>query len=248
MPYVHRYVEAGCTVEHRKMHTYRVHTKGVKRKPHTGSTSEAQAKVNERVAEENLRWLLNANFGYKDLHLVLHYFDKERTFEQCRKDLSLFLAKLRRVCRKKDIELKYIAVTETKRMTNIHHHIILKRMDTELLQEIWEQIPGSGGTSFRPLDRRGNHYKLASYLIKESRSTMQRYKDLGIRGKRYSASQNLAKPKVRYEKCAANSWRDEPRPRKGAQLYKFDDGATYRSGYHEESGYPFQEYFEVFLE
>lgn len=246
MPYVHRIVKAGCVVEHRKEHTFRVHSKGVHREPHSGTTSETQAKINERIAEEQLRWALNANFGYKDLHLVLHYFDKERSLEQCRKDLTLFLRKMRRKCKAMGIEFKYIAVTETKRMTNIHHHIIMQRMAPEIAQEIWESIPGTGGTSFRPLDRRGNHYKLASYLIKESRSTMQRYKELGIRGKRFSTSQKLIRPVPVYEKSTANAWREEPKPRKGAQLYKFDDGATTRTGYHEVSGYPYQEYFEVF--
>ena len=31
-------------------------------------------------------------------------------------------------------------------------------------------------------------------------------------------------------------------------LYMFDDGSTTRSGWHEISGYPYQEYFEVFNE
>ena len=60
MAYVHRRVKAGRTIEHRKMQSYRIHTKGVQRGPNHGTTSEKQAKVNERVAEEHLRWDLNA--------------------------------------------------------------------------------------------------------------------------------------------------------------------------------------------
>lgn len=248
MPYVHRIVRAGNTVEHKRMYTCRIHTKGAPRRPNEKKTSEAQAKVNERKAEEQLRWMLNANFGHQDIHLVLHYADKERQLQDCREDLSKFLAQLRKECRRAGRPLKYIAVTETKRMTNIHHHIILKKMDISILQEIWERIEGSGGISMRPLDRRGNHYKLASYLVKESRSTMERYRELGIRGKRYSASQNLERPKPVYEKCKAKTWKDDPKPKKGAQLYKFDDGSTVKTGYNETSGYPFLEYIEVFNE
>ncbi len=40
MPYVHRMVQAGRTVEHRKMQSFRVHTKGVKRGPNKGTTTE----------------------------------------------------------------------------------------------------------------------------------------------------------------------------------------------------------------
>ena len=50
MPYVHRMVQAGRTVEHRKMQSFRVHTKGVKRGPNKGTTTEKQARINERVA------------------------------------------------------------------------------------------------------------------------------------------------------------------------------------------------------
>jgi hypothetical protein len=248
MAYVHRQVEAGQTVEHKKMQSFRVHTKGVQRQPNHGHTSDKQAKINERATEERLRWKLNANFGYRDLHAVLHYFDKERTLEQCREDLALFLKRLRRLCKKKGIPLKYIAVTETKRMTNIHHHVIINRMDAEIIAEAWEGVEGGGGISFRPLDRRGNHYKLAAYLMKESRATMERYKEAGRRGKRYSASQNLLEPKITYTVVSAASWRKDPKAHKGAILYKFDDGSTCKSGWHEISGYPFQEYFEVFNE
>lgn len=65
MAYVHRRVKAGRTIEHRKMQSYRIHTKGVQRGPNHGTTSEKQAKVNERVAEEHLRWDLNANFDHR---------------------------------------------------------------------------------------------------------------------------------------------------------------------------------------
>ena len=82
MPYVHRMVQAGRTVENRKMQSFRVHTKGVKRGPNKGTTTEKQARINERVAEEHLRWDLNANFDHRDLHAVLHYYDKDTTFEE----------------------------------------------------------------------------------------------------------------------------------------------------------------------
>ena len=78
---------------------------------------------------------------------------------------------------------------------------------------------------------------------------MRRYREeLGIRGKRYTKSQNMVKPTVTYEKVPASSWKKEPTARQGAYRYKFDDGSTSRSGWHEMTGYPYQEYFEVFNE
>ena len=249
MAYVHRVVKAGPCVEHKKMQSFRVHTKGVKRGPNIGHTTAKQERINEKAAEERLRWKINANFGHRDLHAVLHYYDKGRTFEQCIEDRKLFLKRLRRICQRRGITFKYIVVTETKRMTNPHHHVIISKMDPEIILEAWEGVAeGGGNVSFQPMDRRGNHYKLASYLMKESRSTMERFKELGIKGKRFSASQNMAEPVVTYTVVSSSSWRKDPKARKGAVLYKFDDGSTCRSGWHEISGYPHQEYFEIFNE
>ena len=140
-------------------------------------------------------------------------------------------------------------VIETKRMTNPHIHVIISRMDPEIIGDAWEEVPrGGGGISFKPPGRRGNHAKLAAYLMKESRSTMEKYREIGKRGKRYSKTQNMDKPVITYKVVSSSSWRKEPKARKGAVLYKFDDGSTCRSGWHEISGYPYQEYFEIFNE
>lgn len=178
MAYVHRRVVAGQTVEHRKMQSYRVHTKGVKRGPNKGTTTEKQAKINERVAEEHLRWDINANFKHKDLHAVLHYsfLDKPTTLRQILDDKAEFLKILRKLCRKHKVKPKVLVVIETKSMTNPHLHVIISRIDTEIIQDAWEAVPPQGGyISFQSLDNRGNHYKLAHYLVKESRDTMRRY-------------------------------------------------------------------------
>ena len=142
MAYVHRVVKAGPCVEHKKMQSFRVHTKGVKRGPNIGHTTAKQERINEKAAEERLRWKINANFGHRDLHAVLHYYDKGRTFEQCIEDRKLFLKRLRRICQRRGITFKYIVVTETKRMTNPHHHVIISKMDPEIILEAWE---GRGG-------------------------------------------------------------------------------------------------------
>jgi len=48
MAYVHRVVKAGPCVEHKKMQSFRVHTKGVKRGPNTGHTTAKQERINEK--------------------------------------------------------------------------------------------------------------------------------------------------------------------------------------------------------
>lgn len=81
MPYCKRTVIAGSVIEHKKMMTPRVHSKGVTRKPNHAKTGDAQARCNERKSEENLRWTINANYKAGDYHVVLHYFDKNRELD-----------------------------------------------------------------------------------------------------------------------------------------------------------------------
>ena len=77
---------------------------------------------------------------------------------------------------------------------------------------------------------------------------MERMKELGKRGSRYACSHNLKKPEIRIRVVAADNWRKEPKAAKGAYLYKDDDGQTVRSGVSDVTGYPWQEYYEIFEE
>ena len=135
MPYVHRTVVCGETVEHRKMYSSRVHSKEVKPRKRSSEkeTSKCQERINERVAEEHLRWLINCNYHYGDFHLVLHYWCKTITLEQAERDRAAFFRELRKAYAKEGKRLKYIAVLETKHMTNVHHHILLPRFDAQII-------------------------------------------------------------------------------------------------------------------
>lgn len=247
MPHVERIVVAGMVREVRKMYTGRVHTKGVKRGKNVGSTSQAQEKVNERKIEELLRWILNANFSVGDYHIVLHYYDNPREQEQAEKDKQEFLRLLRIWCRKQGVPWKYVACTESRWASRFHHHIILPPISPAVLFEIWEQAIGrnGGNVSIKPMDRRGNHAKLARYLIKETRETARLYREAGKRYKRFSRAQGMITPEPEYRIVNAAKWTDDPKPKKNYTLLKDDDGNTVRSGIHEVSGWPWQEYFEL---
>ncbi len=250
VPYVERIVEAGPIRETLKMFTGRVHTKGAARAKNHGKTSEAQAKVNERVAEERLRWKLDANFDPGDYHLALHYYSKGIGLEQGEKDRQEFLRLLRKEYRKRGVPWKYVACTETRWNTNTHHHIIIKAIDVAILTEVWERVVGqnNGSISIKPLDKRGNHAKMARYLMKETRRTAERYREVGKRYKRFSCAKGMVQPEPVYQVIRADNWAKEPRPRKGYVLLKDDNGATCRSGVHEVTGWPWQEYFELRVE
>lgn len=109
MPYVERVTRAGKTIEVERYFTSRYKKPGIKRGDKVKPTKEEQKKVNTRAAERKLRLLLNANFGYGDYHLELDYIRKkgqpDRSREQMRKDMDIFLRELRKECKKAGITL-----------------------------------------------------------------------------------------------------------------------------------------------
>ena len=112
MPYVERVTKAGNTIEIERYFTSRYKKKGISRGDKVKPTKEEQEKVNTRQAERKLRILINANYGYGDYHLVLDYIrrkgEPDRTPEQMRQDIDVFL----RECRK---EYRKAGLTELKR-------------------------------------------------------------------------------------------------------------------------------------
>ena len=217
MPYVKRTVAAGEVIETWKGYTARIHTNGAKRAKNFKDTEKAQMKCNERKAEEKLRWLLNANFSENDLHATLHYNDKPQTLEKVEEDARRFLAVLKKECKKRETVLKYVLVIETKRMSNPHIHIVLNNMSIKIVTDSWRKVSETGNVSFKPLDSRGNHAELAAYLIKESRSTLARWKsgqkhkkDIGAARTLLNRSQNMRSSRQRFGKRNRHPGRDMP--------------------------------------
>lgn len=102
-----------------------------------------------------------------------------------------------------------------------------------------------GNISVRPLDKRGNHGKLANYLMKETRKTVERWRERGARYKRFSSAQGMEQPVPQYRTVYAGSWNKNPKAKKGWRLLKDENGQTTRTGWHELTGWPWMEYFEI---
>ncbi len=176
------------------------HCRGKRRRP----TTETQKKLNQRNAERKLIRLLNTNFTKNDIRFDLTYDADHRpaTPEEAQKEMQNFLRRLKRYRKKRGLpDLKYIAVTEIgKRNGRCHHHIIMNGgVLIGELAEIW----GRGYTTAKPLQFNDQGIVgIAKYLIKEP-----------ILGKRWSASKNLAKPKVtqrdgRLSRRKVREWHD----------------------------------------
>lgn len=152
MAYVHRRVQAGRTVEHRKMQSYRVHTKGVQRGPNRGPPPRSRPGSMSGLQKNTCSLGPERKFrDTSDIHAVLHYYAKDVTFEEVLEDKALFLSRLRKACRKRGIKYKAVVVIETKRMTNPHIHVVISRMDPDILSDAWNPSPGvAAGSASSP--------------------------------------------------------------------------------------------------
>lgn len=225
MPYVERVTKAGNTIEIERYFTSRYKKKGISRGDKVKPTKEEQEKVNTRQAERKLRILINANYGYGDYHLVLDYIrrkgEPDRTPEQMRQDIDIFLRECRKEYRKAGLEFKYIHVMEIGKKGARHHHLVVNKIDTEILQRCWyKAYEGHNRVKVFPLDDSGNYAELANYLIKYT-GTHKKGTDGALQGKRWNCSKNLVRPEPEYHIISDREYfKKEPKAIKGYYVDK----------------------------
>lgn len=238
MAYIEKRVKAGMTIEIMKYHTYRYKSKKANcRSENVNTTPEAVRRVNQKQAENKLRWKINTNFKPGDYYLTLTYKRENRkTPIETKKEFINFMRRLRRLYKKADTELKYISVTEYQN-TAIHHHMIINgAVSAGAVSALWEM----GHMQIQVLDKTGDYSKLAAYLIKETSKTFKTHKSAS--GVRYSCSRNLREPVIHEKVVRADSWREMPKPIEGYYI-----SGEVESGYHEVSGYGYQHYIMIKL-
>lgn len=213
------------TIEIERYFTSRYKKKGISRGDKVKPTKEEQEKVNTRQAERKLRILINANYGYGDYHLVLDYIrrkgEPDRTPEQMRQDIDVFLRECRKEYRKAGLEFKYIHVMEIGKKGARHHHLVVNKIDTEILQRCWyKAYEGHNRVKVFPLDDSGNYAELASYLIKYT-GTHKKGTDGALQGKRWNCSKNLVRPEPEYHIISDREYfKKEPKAIKGYYVDK----------------------------
>lgn len=204
-----------------------------------GTTPWDQELINERNAEDKLRWIINNNFKQWDLHIALTYRKQDRPSEvEYLKRVQTFLRKLRTYYKKLDKPFKYIWTTEVGERGAIHHHMILEKIDLQVLQELWPW----GKVQFNSyLDESGEYGALANYIIKNSRKAF--YSSKFPSSKRYNASKNLVIPMPEYKRIKARSFRGPP---KDNSVYEIIPG-TLIEGIHGITATPWRRYKVKFL-
>ena len=102
-----------------------------------------------------------------------------------------------------------------------HHHLVINKIDTEILQHCWyKAYEGHNRIKVFPLDDSGNYAELAAYLIKYT-DTHRKAEDGALQGKRWNCSRNLVRPEPEIRIISSREWfKAEARPIKGYYVDK----------------------------
>ena len=160
-------------------------------------SSAAQMTINANRSWQRLELLLAANFGRRDLHVVLTYDDEHlpANRQAAVKRVRKMLPQLRAVRKSRGQELKYIYVTEqlSSEGGRLHHHLIINGTGADL--DVLRSLGPYGEVELEPLDTWQGYEALAKYLTKEPRELGK--PEVGARN--WAASLGLKKPKVESE-------------------------------------------------
>lgn len=156
-------------------------------------TPDRQRAQNIRRSKRMLVLMLEENFrADQDVHVTLTYAQAV-AFRQCRKDLSNFLRKVRRLRQQRKLpDLKYIYAIGHDEGHRIHVHVVMNGgIDRTELEKIW----GKGYANCLILQSYGNGLQgIANYLFRQNDQERERRKETF---RSWNGSRNLKKPKER---------------------------------------------------
>ena len=214
-----RTIKAGNTIEVREgIKSDRRGAPGKGRRLRTRPTSEQQEKINRARQLERATVLINANFGWGDIHLTLDYRPDARPGDRktAEKNLNNFIRRLNYWADKEELQIKRFSVTEVGKRGALHHHLILTGgIPNEKLMELWP----FGRIHVTPLEKNGDYKKLAEYLIKKTDWEFENVE--AMKGKRrYNTSQNLVRPEPKTRDLKQKRVNMNPKPWKGYYIPK----------------------------
>lgn len=238
MPHIRTTVHAGMTWEIWEGHTWNCGKVGLRREKRKKPTPEEQIRENRKQRERKVRLLLNHNFSPGDLYLTLSYKIRPAP-DQMKKDMDIFLRKLRKHYRNNGQELKYLYVFEIGKRGARHVHMVLSDLKAGMtvreLKQFWQQ----GFMDVKALDDTGDYSALAAYLMKYVERTNE---VMGSDRKGYSPSRNLTMPELVRTVLKRDKLPAEPfiPPRLRGKVYVQKD--SFRCGISKVTGFPYVEY------
>lgn len=204
-------------------------------------TAEKVRRWQDKRAVQRCFDLLHCNFHPGDLWMTFTYPPGAKpSSEKVRDDIAAFRKRLRKFCRKAGRELKYILTVGRGKRGAVHFHMVLPKMDSAAVEKAWQETAGTEACPYprvntRHLDASGYWPKLAEYIVKNGLETFRSGDPVYAR--RYVASANLEKPKVKIEIIQASFWKEDPADRKGWLVDR--ERVWNGSG---PSGFPYQSY------
>lgn len=235
MPHIEEICVAGGIIEICKYYTYRINVKGERREKREKPTSEAQEKVNQRLAEKRLRRVMAANFRNGDTVVRLDFSKRPEGSVEMQALISKALRKISTMYRKAGKQLRYIYVKEVGPRGGRHIHMIMSREDMDVLQILTKCWP-HGGIHVDPWNTGPDFSKLASYFIKYAARTEQT--EGKLIGKRWYPSRNLEQPKITKRILRSDHFRENIKKKQGYTLVK----DSVRSGISDFTGYRYFSY------
>ena len=235
MPHIEEICVAGGIIEICKYYTYRINVKGERREKREKPTSEAQEKVNQRLAEKRLRRIMAANFRNGDTVVRLDFSKRPEGSVEMQALMSKAMRKISAIYRKAGKQLKYIYVKEVGPRGGRHIHMIMSREDMDVLQILTKCWP-HGGIHVDPWNTGPDFSKLASYFIKYAARTEQT--EGKLIGKRWYPSRNLEQPKITKRILRSDHFRENIKKKQGYTLAK----DSVRSGISDFTGYRYFSY------
>ena len=240
MAYLEKIIDRGNVIEVQK------YTNGrFGKKDNTGKSAAERVTPAEQLrwqSKEAVRkvWRMlrdKANFSPGDLWVTLTYPQKTTPdSETVRRNIKEFLKRMRRQFRKIGKECKYIFSVGRGKRGAVHLHMVMSKIDTEIVSTTWQNIVNGGKwvhVHTEHLDKSQNWHKVAQYIIKNGEETF--LSDDPIIKKRFSSSRNLRDAKPRARIVFARRWKEQPPERKG---YYIDHELSYNGV--NKYGYPMQ--------
>lgn len=212
---------------------------GEKRGEKKKATPDQIKKRNQWNKERTARHKLKTWFKENDYLALLTYKREERPpdMKAAKKDFQEMMRVIRRECKKRGYEIRWIRNIEVGQKGGWHIHMVINReADMDLiLKKAWIH----GRVTFKHLYEEGGFEDLAGYITKTP-ETANKYNENLIETS-YSASRNLPVPEP--EKKRFVRWRKEPKEKKGYYI----DKSSYYEGENPVTGYKYRYYTMIRL-
>lgn len=196
-------------------------------------TSEEVKRYNKRMRAEKLQMLIILNF--KDGYFITLEYSKDNQptdYKTADDSMMQFLRGIKRECRRKDQDFRYIGITERgHKGAHLHHHVLVSSLEhANRMRKGWKH----GNVNIKKVYGSENAFiELAEYMLKDD--TKEEHQN----GSSYHASRNLKQPIIKRE-IHQGTWKEEPKPENGYEILS----ESVRNGFYEPLGIKYQSYIQ----